>query len=83
MKQLHGWDKEHFVYHCSDGDHNSFWKSVVESPQWYAWEKENAKRMNHTDGPTKDCYDVDECRECGWISPAHFRSFLDFCKTLK
>ena len=66
-----GWDGEegsHYVYHCSDGDHNSFWKTVVESEQWKAWEKSENGRN----------YDVDECRECGWISQKHFQDFLQF-----
>ena len=55
---------------CPDG-HWSFWKTIVESPQWAAWEK-----VANQEG-----YDHDECRECGWFSPGHFRAFLAFCAT--
>lgn len=71
---------------CSDGNHNSFWKSVVESPEWKEWEKEVARRFsigrhnekgNWTGPPV---FDVDECREVGWISNKHFAEFLNFCR---
>ena len=53
---------------CSgcEGGHDTFWKSVVESPQWKAWE---------ASGPE---WDVDECRACGHISQAHFQAFMGF-----
>lgn len=66
---------------CRDG-HSSFWRTVTVSPQWEAWVAENSKRFNHADGPTDDCYDVDESTELGYISSAHFQSFLAFCKTI-
>jgi hypothetical protein len=53
---------------CKDG-HPSFWKTVVESPQWELWEKEQVKN------PTRD---IDESRECGWMGPGHFQEFLAF-----
>lgn len=46
------------------GGHDTFWKTVTDSAQWQAWEKS---------GPS---FDVDECRECGHISQAHFQAFL-------
>ena len=58
---------------CSgcEGGHDTFWKSVVESPQWEAWEKSN------------DHWDVDECRECGHISQDHFQAFMAFSVAAK
>lgn len=50
---------------CKEG-HDTFWKSVVESPQWLAWEESSPK------------WDVDECRECGHISQGHFQAFMKF-----
>ena len=55
---------------CSgDGPHDSFWKSVVTSPQWKAWMKNGSK-----------LWDIDECYECGWISQGHLQAFLSFLK---
>jgi hypothetical protein len=49
------------------GGHDTFWQSVVSSPQWKAWET------------TARGWDVYECAECGHISQAHFQAFLTFC----
>lgn len=57
---------------CSDGFHNSFWKTVVESPQWELWCKENYRRPQ---------YDVDECGGLGWISQEHFQDFIRFIES--
>lgn len=69
---------------CSDGNHNSFWKTVVESSEWKLWEKEVHHRFHeHTIANSKvytGCFDVDECRECGFISPEHFISFMEWIK---
>lgn len=85
MTKKHGWDESHYEYNSGSESYNSFWKTIVESPEWRAWEKEVSRRL-HTDTPT-DVYDVDECRECGWFSPSHFKAFLNFIqdegKTLK
>ena len=74
-----GWDEEHYQYKCHDGYHPSFWKTIVESPQWKAWEREVGRRLskNVVDQPV---FDVDECREVGWFSSEHFAAFLDFCE---
>lgn len=61
----------HWAYPCSDGWHDSFWKTVVESPQWLAWVKENQREPK---------FDIDECQECGWISQKHFQAFIKFIK---
>ncbi len=53
------------------GTHPSFWKTIVESEEWSQWEKENAKSPR---------FDVDESRECGWMSPDHFKAFLEFVR---
>lgn len=55
---------------CKDG-HPSFWKTVIESPQWKKWQEEQMKN------PT---YDISEVEECGIISPKHFQDFLKFIK---
>ena len=73
------WDKC-WRYPCSDGWHNSFWATVVQSPQWQAWAKEVSRRLHKQIGKTakKGVWDVDECQECGWISHDHFQDFLSF-----
>lgn len=55
---------------CKNG-HPSFWKTVIESPQWKEWQKEQRKN------PTRD---MPEVEEMGTISPEHFQEFLQFCK---
>jgi len=52
---------------CKDG-HPSFWKTIVESEEWRQWEKASVQHF----------FDTDESRECGWFSPAHFKSFIGF-----
>lgn len=88
-----GWDGDHYRYQCSDGAHNSFWATVIESPEWEAWEKEVARRLTRRSELTRDpvaldkrvgkVWDVDECREVGWISPEHFYDFLKFTRSRK
>jgi hypothetical protein len=78
MTAMKGWDAEHFIYQCSDGSHNSFWKTVIESPEWKAWERELARRFK-ADLP--DVWDIDESQECGWLSAGHFASFLAFVRS--
>ena len=77
------WDAPHYEYSCSDGKHSSFWKTVVESPQWTLWMKEQQKRfrlLREDKLPKKQgAYDIDEVTECGWISQEHFQDFLRFC----
>lgn len=51
-----------------EGGHDTFWKSVIESPQWRAW----------SDGQGSPGWDVWECEGCGHISQAHFQAFLKF-----
>ena len=68
-EEKHGWDENGGVYHCSDGEHPSWWLSIVKTPQWEAWYKHASKNM---------LYDVDECQECGWMSEAHAKDFLAF-----
>jgi len=68
---------------CSDG-HSSFWKTVIESPQWKEWEKEISHRVSeHIKNNSEiyeGCWDIDECQECGWISQGHFQDFIKFVK---
>jgi hypothetical protein len=80
-KVKHGWDSGCFEYHCSCGIHDSFWKTVTNSPQWSAWYKEQSKRFHEfakTLDKTIGVFDIDECQECGMISQAHFQKFLKF-----
>ena len=62
------------------GGHSSFHRTITMSPEWALWEKENSRRMNLE--PIGNCFDVDECRECGIMSPEHFKEFLEFVKTI-
>ena len=55
------------------GGHPSFWKTVIESPQWAKWKEYAWKK--------KLLYDFPEVEELGCISPGHFQQFLKF--TLK
>lgn len=61
--------KDHWEYQGSKDTYNSFWKTVITSPQWQAWAKKNRKETR---------WDIDECEECGWISEEHFQEFLQF-----
>ena len=79
-------DGNHWGIPCGDGNHNSFWKSIVLSPEWKAWEKESNRRFSMFAKTKKDIgnfYDVDECRECGWISEEHIKDFFDFTRSPK
>jgi len=65
------WDGQCWRYPCSDGWHDSFWKTVIESPQWKAWQKEQSRNMT---------YDMPEVEELGYISQGHFQDFMKFVK---
>lgn len=79
-------EDSHYFYRCSDGDHNSFWKTVLESPQWEAWRAEQQRRfglLTHDKlAPNLGVYDMPEVEECGWISNKHYAEFMEFAKTL-
>lgn len=68
-KPKHGWDKEHYIYHCTDGEHPSFHFTMITSPEWKAWRDYNNTEM---------IFDISECEDCGWISSEHFQEFLKF-----
>ncbi len=53
---------------CLDG-HSSFWKTVIESPQWNLWREHQRKN------PTRDMVEVEEL---GHISAGHFQEFIAF-----
>lgn len=81
----------HYYYNspccgCGDG-HPSFWKTVIESPQWKKWSKEINRRMKIgkivNNKFNKSVYDMSEVEELGIISPGHFQEFLKFCKKNK
>jgi len=63
---------------CSCGSHNSFWKTVIESKYWESWYEEQMTRFKA--GDYENCFDIDECMSCGWISPRHFEAFMSFIK---
>jgi len=90
-KTLHGWDKDHWQYHCMGckDPHPSYWKTVIESKEWDKWYKEQMKRMGECecfDGEGKECkcetFDIDESMACNAISPDHFAAFCKFVKSL-
>lgn len=54
---------------CPEG-HNSFWQTVVESPQWKEWRKYAFR--DHM------LYDFPEVEEGGIISPKHFQDFIEY-----
>jgi len=66
---------------CPDG-HSSFWKTVIESPQWQLWRKEQDIRMGMLGkGELPEgvmCYDMAEVEEGGIISQKHFQDFIKF-----
>jgi hypothetical protein len=63
----HGWSKDCSVYHCSDGEHTSWWVAIASTRQWKEW-REHADML----------YDIAECEECGWMSKEHAQAFLDY-----
>ena len=63
---------------CSEG-HSSFWKTITESEIWKKWEKEQSRRFSLK--KLKGCFDVDECRECGWLGKEHWQEFQKFIKS--
>ena len=73
------WDEYlHRYYHqpclgCPKG-HNSFWQTVIESPQWKEWKAYAEPKM---------LYDFAENEELGILSPRHFQDFIKFIKNRK
>lgn len=49
----------------------TFYGTVVNSPEWQAWIKENEQQPQ---------FDVHESMETGWLSPGHFQAFLEFVR---
>ena len=86
------WDKDRFeltgIYKFPSGnEYNSFWRSIVMSPEWQAWEKEIDRRMKEHSKKKSEVYtgvwDYMECRDCGWISPEHLADFFNFIRNDK
>jgi hypothetical protein len=78
--------KEHTCYlarcaGCPEG-HSSFHRTVITSPQWKLWQKEQQARFGNRN-TKKACYDMSEVEELGTISAGHFQNFLKFCKIIK
>ena len=73
---------------CSgcEGGHSSFWRTVILSDSWKAWQEEQRQRMargKFVDGKFSEmCYDMDEVCEGGFISENHWKEFLQFIKQL-
>ncbi len=55
---------------CPEG-HASFWKTVIESPQWKAWVE------------SRPSYDISECEALGIMGKEHFQDFMKFVLALK
>ena len=62
----------------------SFYHTIINSPEWASWEKEVHRRMEwHSQHKSKKytgCWDIDESRECDLISAEHFADFIKFIK---
>jgi hypothetical protein len=76
IKQIikNNWDEFLHAYYFQEcggcGGHSSFWKTIIESPEWnkwrkYAWED-------------KMIYDFPECEELGIMSSKHWQDFIKF-----
>ena len=61
-----------------DDNEQDFYHTIIRSPQWEAWEKENDRRM--TAGEYS--FDTAESRDLGLISQEHFQEFIKFIKTI-
>jgi len=59
----------------------TFYYTVITSPQWKAWQKEQNRRMQTRRKNFKGVYDMPEVMECGLISQEHFQEFLKFVVT--
>ena len=59
---------------------DSFYRTIVDSPEWKVWYKEMMRRMEVANKVMnyKGCYDIDEAQECGVISPGHWKEFIRF-----
>lgn len=66
---------------CVDG-HSSMWKTMIESKEWAAWQKEQRERFKLLREKKLDngllCWDMAECEEVGIISPRHWKDFMEF-----
>ena len=61
----------------------SFWKTIVTSPQWRIWQTEQRRRfdlLNKYQSCNNGVYDMAEVEESG-ISAEHFQEFLKFIKS--
>jgi len=61
--------QDHWEYQGSKDTYNSFWKTVITSPQWQEWSKKQREECR---------WDTTEAEECGWLSEEHFQDFLNF-----
>lgn len=82
--QNSGWDEDHWQYYCEGCNeyHPSFWKTVTESRQWKAWQKEQEERAIKCKCFDKVCtckvFDIAESTECNALSPEHWSEFVKF-----
>ena len=81
-----GWDDKHWEYDMHGDKFPSFWKTIVTSDEWEKWEKEQMRKFKDCKcfDSSKRCtcgvFDIDECRECGWLSNRHWKAFCKFLK---
>ena len=52
---------------------HSFHHTIVESDEWKSW-------MAYHQSLGKPLFDFAETVECGWISPQHWKAFVNFIK---
>ena len=65
----------------------TFYETITSSPQWKAWEIEQARRLHKVvikrPKIAKGVYDMPEVMECGWLGAEHFQDFIKFCVGMK
>jgi hypothetical protein len=70
-----------------NNDTESFWQTVIRSPQWQAWKEEVRRRLDkHVEMKSEvfsGVWDVEESQECNLISKEHFADFIKFIKETK
>ena len=70
-----------------DDNEQDFYHTIIRSPQWEAWEKENDFNMltnqyHSIDDYKYKVFDTAESRDLGLISQEHFQEFIKFIKTI-
>jgi len=70
-----------------DDNEQDFYHTIIRSPQWEAWEKENDFNMltnqyHSIDDYKHKVFDTAESRDLGLISQEHWQEFIKFIKTI-